>query len=82
MSKDGDSKVIGHKYGTFFETIWAMGKQTVDRRGCPRGVMVKALDRRMEVSVFELQSRYYVHFRINTLGIIGINSTTSILLEG
>ena len=29
-------------------------------KGCPRGVMVKAMDRE-----FVLQSRYYVHFRAN-----------------
>ena len=38
------------------------------RGGCPRGVMVKALDCGIVVSEFELQSRYYVHFRTNTLG--------------
>ena len=32
--------------------------------GCPRGVMVKAMD----LCEFVLQSRYYVHFRANTLG--------------
>ena len=37
------------------------------RGGCPRGVMVKAMDCRIVVSEFELQSRYYVHFRTNTL---------------
>ena len=36
--------------------------------GCPRGVMVKAMDFRMVVCEFKLQSRYYVHFRTNTLG--------------
>ena len=36
--------------------------------GCPRGVMVKAMDCWIEVSEFELQLCYYVHFRINTLG--------------
>ena len=36
--------------------------------GCPRGVMVKAMDCRIVVSEFVLQSRYYVHFRENTLG--------------
>ena len=36
--------------------------------GCPRGVMVKAMDCRIVVSEFVLQSRYYVHFRANTLG--------------
>ena len=38
------------------------------RGGCPRGVMVKAMDCRIVVSEFVLQSRYYVHFRANTLG--------------
>ena len=32
-------------------------------RGCPRGVMVKALNFGIVVSEFELQLRYYVHFR-------------------
>ncbi len=36
--------------------------------GCPRGVMVKAMDCGIVVSEFELQSRYYVHFRANTHG--------------
>ena len=39
----------------------------------PRGVMVKALDRGFVVSEFVLQSRYYVHFRANTVG-KGMNS--------
>ena len=36
--------------------------------GCPRGVMVKAMDCGIVVSEFLLQSRYYVHYRANTLG--------------
>ena len=36
--------------------------------GCPRGVMVKAIDCGIVVSEFIFQSRYYVHFRANTLG--------------
>ena len=36
--------------------------------GCARGVMVKAMDYGIVVSEFVLQSRYYVHFRANTLG--------------
>ena len=36
--------------------------------GCPRGVMVKAMDCGIVVCKFILQSRYYVHFRANTLG--------------
>ena len=38
------------------------------RGGYPRGVMVKAMDCGIVVSEFVLQSRYYVHFRANTLG--------------
>ena len=37
-------------------------------RGCPRGVMVKAMDCGIVVREFVLQSRYYVHFLANTLG--------------
>ena len=36
--------------------------------GCPRGVMVKAIDYGIVISEFVLQLRYYVHFRANTLG--------------
>ena len=36
-------------------------------RECPRGVMVKAMDCGIVVREFVLQSRYYVHFRANTL---------------
>ena len=36
--------------------------------GCPRGVMVKAMDCGIVVRKFVLQSRYYVHFWANTLG--------------
>ena len=39
---------------------------------CPRGVMVKAMHCGIVVREFVLQSRYYVHFRANTLG-IGMN---------
>ena len=41
---------------------------TNNNRGCPRGVMVKAMDCGIVVSEFVLQSRYYVHFQANTLG--------------
>ena len=40
--------------------------------GCPRGVMVKAMNCGIVVREFVLQSRYYVDFRANTLG-KGIN---------
>ena len=36
--------------------------------GCPRGVMFKAMDCGIVIREFVLQSRYYVHFRANTLG--------------
>ena len=36
--------------------------------GCPCGVMVKAMDFGIVVSKFELQSHYYIPFRVNTLG--------------
>ena len=37
-------------------------------KGCPRGVIVKVMDCGIVVREFILQSRYYVHFRANTLG--------------
>ena len=36
--------------------------------GCLCGVMVKAMDWAILVREFELQSHYYVYFRVNTLG--------------
>ena len=36
--------------------------------GCPRGVMVKAMDCEIVVHEFVLQSSYYIHFQANTLG--------------
>ena len=57
--------------------------------GCPRGVMVKAMDCGIVASEFVFQSRYYVYFRANTLGKgikpsyppnYGLNSTTTVLL--
>ena len=36
--------------------------------GCPRGVMVKAMDCRIVESEFVLQLCYYVHFWANTVG--------------
>ena len=37
-------------------------------RECPRGVIDKAMDCGIVVREFVLQSRFYVHFRANTLG--------------
>ena len=41
--------------------------QPNDMWGCPRSVMVKAMDSGIVVSEFVLYPRYYVHFRANTL---------------
>ena len=51
--------------------LWDFDTQTdplISGVGCPRGVMVKAMDCRIVVREFVLQSRYYIHFRANTLG--------------
>ena len=55
-----------------------------------RSVMANVLTSGLEVSEFELQSRYYVHFRTNTTGkgmnyyspSYGLNSITAILPQG
>ena len=39
----------------------------LEDRGCPCGVMVKAMDCRIVISKSVFQSRYYVHFRANTI---------------
>ena len=46
---------------------WLICHKTQTHLGCPRCVMVKAMDYEIVISEFELQSRYYVHFRANTL---------------
>ena len=57
--------------------------------GCPRGVMVKAMDCGILAREFVLQLCYYVHFQANTLGkgmnplyppSYGLNSITTVLL--
>ena len=45
------------------DSVWSTYQE-----GCPRGVMVKAMNCGIVVREFVLQSRYYVHFRANTLG--------------
>ena len=45
-----------------------VNEMELQSRECPRGVTVKAMDCRIVVREFELQSRYHVHFRANTLG--------------
>ena len=34
--------------------------------GCPRGAIIRVVDCEIVVNKFELQLRYYVHFRTNT----------------
>ena len=48
--------------------MWDMDSCNSQSRGCPHGVMVKAMDYGIVVSEFVLQLRYYVYFRANTLG--------------
>ena len=58
--------------------------------GYHRGVVVKAMDYGIVISEFEIQSRYCVHFRTNTLGKdlntlilpYELNSITAVLLDG
>ena len=47
-----------------FEIIW----MRISHVFWLRGVMVKVMDYGIVESEFELQSRYYIHFRTNTLG--------------
>ena len=59
---------------------------------CLCGVIIKVMNCRLEVSEFEFQSRYYIHFRTNTLWkgmnpftpppIYMLNSTITVLLQG
>ena len=49
-------------------------------RMCSHDVMFKAMECRIVVSEFVLQSRYYVLFRANILPSYGLNSTTTVLL--
>ena len=64
-------------YSTPAPANWAIQElEKVEQMwGCPRGVMVKAMDCGIVVREFVLQSRYYVHFRANTLG-KGMNPLT------
>ena len=48
-----------------FKSLRILEAVIIKQEGCPRGVMVKALNCGIE---FVLQSRYYFHFRPNTLG--------------
>ena len=80
-----DEARVSYVYAYSFVCVCPYGR----RRRCPGGVVVKVLDCRIVESEFELQSRYYVHFRTNTIGkgmnnpyspSNGLNSTTIVLL--
>ena len=60
------SVLIKNIQNHFFLSLFCM--KTLIVRGGPRGVIVKAVDCGIVVREFVLQSRYYVHFRANTLG--------------
>ena len=57
------------KRSHFYKTLSVFSKIDIYEHtgGCPRGVMVKAMDCGIVEREFVLQSRYYVHFRANTL---------------
>ena len=55
--------------------FWIQIFPSTGLEGCPRDVTVKVTDCGIVVSEFVLQSRYYVHFRANTLG-KGMNPLT------
>ena len=59
---------FGKPYSKWIQQQIQSPKNTKFYGVCPRGVMVKAMDCRIIVSEFVLQSRYYVHFRANILG--------------
>ena len=70
--------------------VWSVvlpNKQLTILKECPRRVMVKVVHCGIVVSEFELQSRYYVHFRTNTLAKSmnppsnGLNNITVVPLE-
>ena len=62
------------------ESLFQLFKSTsllrISRWGRPCGVVVKVIERGIVVSEFELQSRYYVYLRTNTLPNYGLNNTT------
>ena len=73
-----------------FDTLVAVSI-SYNYRGCPHGVMVKAMDCKIVVSEFKLHLFYHVHFQINILMEMyehpyflgyGLNSVTAVLLEG
>ena len=56
----------------WFSSIIHFSNNIRNNEGCPRGVMVKAMDCGIVIREFVHQSRYHFHFRANTFG-KGIN---------
>ena len=52
----------------FLPVLSAIALHQIDFGGCLHGVMVKAMHCGIVASEFVFQSRYYVHFRANSLG--------------
>ena len=80
---------IFYAYNILYTIFYTYSVYTHFIRGCPRGVMVKAMDCGIVVHEFVLLSRYYVHFRLNKPWeryespyppSYGLNSTTTVLL--
>ena len=63
-------KLIQRRWNLHLVSLKSGKKRTKQKvpGGCPRSVMVKAMDCGIVVSEFVLQSHYYIHFRANTLG--------------
>ena len=61
-------KFVGKWFQVLVTLIVLFAHTQIVQVGCPRGVMVKAMNCGIVVCEFVLQSRYYVHFRANTLG--------------
>ena len=64
----GGKKALGYQVLKWNYRLFVEGCSHTISGGGPRGVMVKAMDYGIVVRKFVLQSRYYVHFRANTLG--------------
>ena len=52
---------------SYIHQFWIFSSISQNLRRCPCSVMVKAMVCEIVTCEFELQSRYYVHFRTNTL---------------
>ena len=61
--------VMLHSIGNIhFYLFTEVKENSASSGGGLRGVMVKAMDWKIIVRKFVFQSRYYIHFRANTLG--------------